>query len=511
MGIVENGAIGINGLLKYAIDNDSRHLSVVKDYAEDIRFLLLTQLLNNNIGNQEIPFHILETIFEKEKQPDILREKCGEGYYSKTNFNYKTQLKFLRNALTHNHFSIDRHLISVWHVKMPYHATFDIKWLRALTNYVLGGDEYNLKKGMQEWIVIDESDVPEDDNAAFFDAINKKRIFLIQLEAQTSSQNNLKELLGYEGNAEEISFSVLCDILKKEIIASISDLNAKDFNLIERAWNVVNDICSVFNGAIKAQFVVIDPNLSILKMPNFDKLPKSKKIKMLSIMFSTMSKAKWNRQNLDCMFDLLDKIEAGEEFDEFDEICLNLSRELLIKTYASILFNYLKVNDKSATKSTALTGYLDKIDMRYIHARNVYKEIIKKLTFAISESDKYGESSIGTRRLKNMLYIYNRKLREVEIEPIESALFRHIRNAVVHDYVFIDGDEWETENIKFYDAEPVLHIPKYNKKKGIWEEKSFERNVPLFEMNMRYKDFFEFLSLVYELNGIPVNDNNLKR
>ena len=145
------------------------------------------------------------------------------------------------------------------------------------------------------------------------------------------------------------------------------------------------------------------------------------------------------------------------------------------------------------------------LNQHYVHAHNVWKEYIKKISKSVDALMLSNASSREIELWKERLKMYKDRLDRLVNEDINEQTFWNFRNALTHGLVEEAGDR-----IIFYGEEPEIMLPKLNSKTKELVLTSFRNKGRTFELNVDKNIYLQMLDRLYEKVGIEISVNIAK-
>ena len=495
---IDKASLGTRYLIKYIKSKNKANLDVVKDCTKDIAFWALLMHFCNNMNDlfEDLPEPILKRIFtgEKiEKVVDILDDASaveysyGIGYSSDATSDYKTQLRLIRNALAHGSFTFDGKKINVYNPKSKFTATFDYEWFKSLVLSTLSNANFQIKRGIKSYSIIKLFNT-SDKNASDIKALESKGLIkLIKLTCTASDASVIStkfpRLASKEGN---ITF----DNQKMFFIRLLSKLSKS-----EGIDNALEKLKKVYKGILDIDVLEIKSNA--LSNEAFLNVPLDEGIDYLVNEISCEDKNTKSTINLKRILELLDKLDNNIPLTDVEEYALKDTLEFLLNLYGYIYFLEYPSLEKNDEK---IEPFINSINFKIVHAKNVWSEYIKKISKAI---DCLIASNASTKRIdmwEERLRIY--KLRLEKMFKGDNNILHLMRNSLTHGLVLHDGDI-----ITFYGEEPIITLPKINSKTGELTEYTFQNKGRTFEINIEEDTYLSLLDSLYEGRGIEISVN----
>lgn len=481
---LEKAAIGVRHLIDYIETKDKNNFLVVKENIFEVKLWALITFFCNNIDEfiDGIPDFILESIFlmkplevieSEELHDNRVSELYGRGYQSNSDLSFRKQFEMIRGCLSHCHFSYEDGMISIYN-KRGFRAKFDIIWLERLVRTVLSSKKLSLQKGMSDvsalcFVCKDDCTAEEFKLFCEYGLIN-----LYKVTSLTSNKNTIASALNMSFlPADKITFEL---IFQSAIVMMRQNrilINDNRENILRQINQYFKEIEEWFGNKIKLELLPFEiPNSEILD-ESFETLSFKDKLQYLLRKGKSNDPYMYNGIMIAYLLDLLKEIELGE-YQDISLLGINDAYDFLLKTYANIFFAGYKQGNL-VYDSKLITSYGGQV--RFVHAKNIYKDYIRVLKKSIAEMEQYKIYKKFKLDAIKELELYTRLLEEAVNDDAYTDLGWKMRNSLIHNHIEILGDTW-----RFFTTGKNLQVKHYNKKKEEWENKDFVNNRPIWEM-----------------------------
>ena len=484
---IYKASLGLRYLIKYAKNNNPIYFSVIKDSISEIKLWCILTLFMNNMDDlwEEVPDFIYEDMFLMKDLGDKLN--FGRGYQSNSKFSFKEQFKVIRNKLAHQEFTFDDGMI---YLDDGFSTQFDLLWLEKLVMQTISNQNNQFKKGMSDIGVL----------AVGNSSLDFKKMWesgLIQFYRVTLLTGNKKvvadKLKGAGIPSEQYTF----DLLFKAVQTKFYMNQPHIFTFLNQEYlhNMLKEIEEHFEHVIKLDFVVSEQFESIIAEKNFENLSFKGKLQYLVNKIKLEYPYSYNSIIVHQIIDILNDAQH-DVFDQDKLIILKDSVDFLLKVYANILFtNVYQHKNYHVIDSFPM-------DIRFFHAKNVYRDYLKVLKRAYEETKEHYAPREYREKILALYQEYSTLLDEVMHGEYDKRLFWNIRNSIVHNQI-----EFNQHQVRLYTTGRNIHLKHFHKKKGCWVEKEFRNKQVIWEMIMNKEDFLRMLDKLYCLEGIPIQVN----
>lgn len=489
---MNNAITGIRKLL----ENDFSDFN----YSNDIKLYALLMVFCNNMDTlfKSIPEYLLEDVFymhQIEKSKTFLHDTSvtyydyGTGYKSNFRGSLHDELRVLRNNLAHGNYKYQNGTINI--NTNALEATFDIKWLESLVLVGLSNNNYDLCVNMSDVMLLCLVNPIMYKSSDIKGFANDGKVVFIKLTAKISDKEKIMELLNARGlKKERITFDLLKSVFMNEVQDILKQFLRSSAVLKDNLAKTLLMVEKRFNGIIKAEVVKIDDKL----LSDSSLYGLSSGTYLQYLIDSEIKKEKFKKNIIDLtdLLNILDKLNEGKTLSQDDYIIFEGLKEFLIRVYGYIVFNEMGLGKE---EETLLDEYLKTNKLRFsmAHARNIWKEYIKRIKKSIEElkqdKDKYRELDI----CYTLFNLYHKKLDILENGKERILLTSLIRNAIIHDYINLVGDE-----VFLFDREPVISLYKKSSKSNEITLNEFGKKEHTFEAMTTVNDFKTLLDLISE-------------
>lgn len=172
------------------------------------------------------------------------------------------------------------------------------------------------------------------------------------------------------------------------------------------------------------------------------------------------------------------------------------SKVFLEKVYANIFFTGIN------KKSSRINPKNYELEVKYVRAKEVYKDYLKALTRSYKELEEFNGKKISKDITLSEIELYEKLLEEVlKGDPYIDFNWK-MRNSLIHNHIESNGNL-----IKFYITGKNLKLNHFNKKTKVWELKDFENKKVIWEMVCTNEELIRMLDEMFEENNIVISVN----
>ena len=509
---VEKASLGTRYLLKYLENKKPVYFDVVKNCISEVRFWALVMHFCNNMDDlfKELPDEIIAKVFKSEKIAKVIDVldgsksvvyQYGTGYHSSIIENYRTQIRLIRNCLAHGNFSFDGEKISVQNPSLDFWATFDIKWFEALVLSLLSN--HMMKKGITDYSIIATESLEGKAVSEMLALNNTGSLNLIKI---TCVADNPKAVISKFPKLAKVENRINFNQMKTSFIRALyKEIQLKSLEMPpkEAFTNALYLLKRAYAGILDIECIKLDDNL--FNDSEFLKLSLKDGCIYLTNKCNKENKVMRNTIDLKSILAILDQIEAGKELTLETEYEFKDYELFLLKLYGYILFSQKFSVYHQERMQDIFEEYLEYLNQHYVHAHNVWKEYIKKISKSVDALMLSNASSRGIELWKERLKMYKDRLDRLVNEDINEQTFWNFRNSLTHGLVEEAGDR-----IIFYGEEPEIMLPKLNSKTKELLLTSFRNKGRTFELNVDKNIYLQMLDRLYEKAGIEISVNIAK-
>lgn len=523
----KNGIIGIDYLIKYIRKREKKYLHLANQYKNEIRFWTLITLFQNNheLIFDSVDLSTLKDLFEMKK---ILKAKSnllyddatyydyGLGIVTNSKLDYISQFRIIRNSIAHNNFFINDD--GTLTINMPnYEAVIDIKWLEATIMCCLSTRNYQFRSGLHDSFLITLNRDDEASKEKFLMAIDDKSIGTIKISLDTNSIKKVCDVMMIkEGNYTfHDIYNYIRDIIQLRVNEMAKDKNdIAVYEYLSIIKKVIDDLNKQYSGALTIAYVPFTRNFSfdLIDMEEFGELERYRDQAevLLNHYKREMFPELENTLAFKYICDVLTLVSTNNELTPIYELYLTDAYSLLIKSLGNLTFNSLVSNMEGykTISSRIFNRYKALFSYDFGHAKNHYKEIIKKLKNALSDARKNGFPFERFKELKKYEYLISsleEKIRLISSGANPEVFINQLRNIFTHGYCHAGKD-----SIKIYDIKPDTHYFKYSKDKKSWEEKNISGSV-IFNAEITYEVFMQIIRGICDEYDIPFDDSSFNK
>lgn len=531
----KDGLIGLNYLIKYIRERNKEYLINVKENKDAIKFWVLVTLLQNNheLIFDEIDDDTLNELFTlkpiKKNKTVLLFDDgsvydYGIGYKSNSNLGYRLEFKIIRNAIAHNDFEINNGIIHIFDKRFNYDAIMDYKWFETAIVCSLSNRNYQFKSGLNEAFLVSANNDGTPSKEFLFKTLEEKTSGIIKVTLTTNSvERACKSLkIKYKENLKFYNlFIFIKSLLQKRVdkyVPNHLDRPISDKEFINYITMGLKELNTELKDSFKLEYIpfTLEFAKDIINNENFDKLPSFEK--QMEFLFDHYKRKYFpeleNTLAYKYLMDIFIILDNNMEIDNMHELYLDDMYNLLIKSLGNLVFNSILSNYKQGfitLNNNIFNKYQSKLNYDFGHAKNYYKEYIKKLNNTLEDVKNNGfpiEKTKELSRIKERLLVLNQKIDLINKGQSPEIFFTQLRNIFAHGYCDTSKDL-----LKLYDKDINRYYYKYSKSKKCWEEKTLGDNPIIFNMDMSYETFMSIINdickkLGYSLENI--NDNKLK-
>ena len=499
---IEKATLGIRYLMKYADKPNSAYFPVIKDTSLEIKLWCLKTLFCNNMDDlwESVPDFIFEDIFLMKRIKSLTGVlDYGRGYFSNSTLSFREQFKMIRDKLAHQDFAYQDGMVFI---NDKGHTSFDLLWLEKLVLSTIASTKNTFKKGMNDIAVFSLMPKGKSDTLDFEQFWNSGFIRLYKITLLTSNQQAIADFFSQAGiAADHFTFDLVFYAVKYRMgmYRIPSQLDNQDFLIY--IYSIFRDVEKYFGNFIKLELVPNPDFTLVFEDPAFQQMSFDGKLQYLINKMKLNSAYYGNSIISQALFDVLNLIQADTyQADQF--YILKDAKDFLMKVYANILFSTVYVTEDYNTELKEVLFHQYHIDTHFIHARNVYKDYLRNIRRSLDEVTLYQGSQEQKTFLLGLFHHYTSLLDDAENNRHDKRIFSFIRNAVTHDQIEI-GEE----QVKFYINGRNIHLPHFNKKKGIWTSRDFKNNRVIWEMIINKEEFLHLMDKLYEFADIPTSIN----
>lgn len=503
LGLVK-AAIGVRHLINYIETKDKSNFLIVKENIFEVKLWALITFFCNNIDEfiDKIPDFILDSIFlmkplevieSEELNGERVTELYGRGYQSNFDFPFREQFEIIRGCLSHCHFSYEDGMISIYN-KRGFRAKFDIIWLERLVKTVLSSKKLSLQKGMSDvsaLCFVCKNDCTAEDFKLFCEC---GLINLYKVTSLTSSKATIAGALNIPFlSADKITFELIFQsaiVMMRQNRILITDNRENILNQINLYFKEIEEL---FGNKIRLELLPFEVSNIERIDESFETLSFKDKLQYLLRKGKCEDPYMYNGIMLAYLLDLLKEIES-DEYKDISLLGINDAYDFLLKTYANVFFagfkqGYLVYDPK------LIISYGGQV--RFVHAKNIYKEYIKVLKKSIAEMDQYKIYKRFKLDAMKELELYTKLLEEAVAGDAYTDFGWKMRNSLIHNQIEMLGDNW-----RFFTTGKNLRVKHYNKKKEEWELKDFVNTRPIWEMTISKYSLLQLVDCLFLNIGV---------
>lgn len=507
--MIQNGVLGTKYLLKYLENGDVDYLDIAKSFSSEIKlWAAITMYTSNNDDVFEhIPEHLLASIFNCE--PIVKHDghlyiddgsdyEYGRGFSSNSSVGYKEHFRHIRNSLAHGNFTFADDMIFIDNPRFNYHAEFDLEWLLSLTLTCLSSRHLTLIKGLTNIQILGNDD--ESDNV--FDLINNHQVVFLVSTLTTSEAGRVANYFDIDKKSQDkLSFF--------DVQGVISNIISSDLNLYpsEKFYpallQVIKKVNNKYGRIMEFNVHNVDiNNTPFASSPVFLNLSLRNQLQVVVDYVNGFDKTLGTTVSFKRILSYLKYLEEKKVPSDIEEFCFDFAKPFLLQTYANVLLVGLIRQVGLDTSNAMFDKYESKMQLSFVHAKNVYKERLKVLKRSYDSLKDNGDEGPELRKIAQMTARNNRYLDEVLVSDLKTSFFRCLRNGLIHNNISIEGDE-----VTIIDKERELELPFYSKKHQEKVYRTFEFKNPVYSITMKISDFIDLLDELYASVGVQTDIN----
>ena len=269
------------------------------------------------------------------------------------------------------------------------------------------------------------------------------------------------------------------------------EIDAKMFRYATNS--VLKELNTKLDGCFKLEFIPftldfakdMEDNLAFSKITNYKE--------QIDILFNHFKRSYFaeldNTLSFKYLMDILNLITNNQELNPRYEIYLDDSFNFLIKSLGNLVFNVCLSNLEGykTLSNNIYRKYKAFINMDFGHARNYYKDYLKKLLNALEDSKKNGfpfDKRFELNKMKDRILLLENKIDSINKGENPEVFFTQLRNIY---------SKASKSDITLYDRDIKRYYYKFSKSKRTWEEKELGDSPVIFNMNIGLDKFLEMI------------------
>ncbi len=508
------GLTGLYHLINYARSRDVNDLSIIKDNSVYIKFWMLVTLMQNNhdLIFDEVDNDTLNDLFKmnpiRKNSSELLFDDgsiydYGAGIKTNSSLDYRVQFKLIRNSIAHNDYEIsDDGLIHIKNDKYNFEVIFDYKWFESAIVCSLSNRNYQFKSGLYDSFLVSLNTSGDNAIEHLNNTLKDQTNGIVKVTLTTNSLEKACKSLSIK-YVEDLKFYTIFlhikDIFQSSLVKYLpqgdEEIDAKKFNYATNS--VLKELNTKLDGCFKLEFIPftldfakdMEDNLAFSKITNYKE--------QIDILFNHFKRSYFaeldNTLSFKYLMDILNLITNNQELNPRYEIYLDDSFNFLIKSLGNLVFNVCLSNLEGykTLSNNIYRKYKAFINMDFGHARNYYKDYLKKLLNALEDSKKNGfpfDKRFELNKMKDRVLLLENKIDSINKGENPEVFFTQLRNIFAHGY-----SKASKSDITLYDRDIKRYYYKFSKSKRTWEEKELGDSPVIFNMNISLDKFLEMI------------------